>query len=405
MKSSNNVHMYQFIIHNPQFIILFLLFPLNANTQSTIEVVLTNIENNNKTIIANTQLLEVQKLQLRTGLNPANPEIEFDYLKGSPSEIGNQSEFLITQKFDFPTAYGKRNQLAKAQVNQVSLQYLSNRQDILLHAKLICLELIYRNKLQKELSQLLENTEKWLNNFQTRLDKGDGNILDVNKAKLRLLEINSMSNNNLSLINQLNLELSELNGGNIIVFTDTIYPVSGNIPDIKLVEDQIISNDPTLKYLAQEVIISRKQVELTRSLTLPKPEIGYHYQTVLNQDFRGIHFGLTIPLWENKNKVKHQKADLLYADLRLQDEQNQILSSAMQQYEKLNNLQVILNEYNTFFETINQSYLLDKSLSMGQISVIEYFMEMSYYYNSFQDYLIVEREYHETIAKLLKFQL
>ncbi len=67
MKSSNNVHMYQFIIHNLKFIILFLLFPLNANAQSTIEVVLTNIENNNKTIIANTQLLEVQKLQLRTG--------------------------------------------------------------------------------------------------------------------------------------------------------------------------------------------------------------------------------------------------------------------------------------------------------------------------------------------------
>jgi cobalt-zinc-cadmium efflux system outer membrane protein len=83
--------------------------------------------------------------------------------------------------------------------------------------------LIYRNKLNSELTTRKQNTEKWLTAFQKSLEKGQGNIMDVNKAKLQLIEINASFQENLSISNQLNQKLTELNGGVPIQFSDTAY--------------------------------------------------------------------------------------------------------------------------------------------------------------------------------------
>jgi outer membrane protein, heavy metal efflux system len=50
-------------------------------------------------------------------------------------------------------------------------------------------------------------------------------------------------------------------------------------------------------------VIGQQMVEVSKALNLPKFETGYHYQAMLGQRFNGLHLGLTIPLWENKNKV------------------------------------------------------------------------------------------------------
>src|SRR5690606_19279545 len=151
------------------------------------------------------------------GLTLYNPQVDFDYLNGSPAGAGNQADFAVTQSFDFPTAYRKKKQLADEQMEQANFQLMSTRQDILLEAKLLCFELVYRNKFQIEIIKRKQDTEKWLADFQMRLDKGEGNILDVNKARLQLIEINAGFQENISEINQLNQKLTELNGGHLIV--------------------------------------------------------------------------------------------------------------------------------------------------------------------------------------------
>jgi outer membrane protein TolC len=381
------------------------VFVLNTNAQSTVDSVLSNIARNNKTIRANMQYWEAQKQEFQTGLTPYNPKVDYDYLNGSPASAGNQADFSVTQSFDFPTAYIKKKQLSKEQVAQVEFKMILNRQDVLLEAKSICIELVYRNKLQEELRKKKQNTEKWLGNFQTKLEKGEGNILDVNKALLQGIEIRAEYQENLSSINQLNQKLTELNGGNLVKFTDTVYPPLPTIPSFDELEREIEANDPLRKYLEQEKVVGQRQVELSRAMALPKLETGYHYQSILGQTFQGIHLGLTIPLWENKNTVKTQQANLLFADLSVQDHSNEHYYDTMQQFEKYNNLQITLNEYQTLFDSLNNVELLDKSLVLGQISSIEYFMEVSYYYDAFLNYLRTEKEFYQTIAKLYKYQL
>lgn len=385
--------------------LLIFAFVFNAKAQSNIDTVLTNIAKNNKTILANKQYWEAQKVQFKTGLTPYNPAVNYDFMFGSPSTAGDQTDFTLTQAIDFPTAYFKKKQLAARQMEQTEIQHMAKRQDILLEARITCIDLIYHNKLQLQLKQRKTQTEKLLSDFQTKLDKGEGNILDVNKAQLQHIEINKEFQQNTSLINQLNQKLTELNGGNAMELADTMYPLLPIIPTFEQLENEIEKNDPIRKYLEQEKLVNHKQVELAKAMSLPKLEAGYHYQGILGQTFQGVHFGFTLPLWENKNRVKMQQSKLLFTDLELEDHRNEHYYEIKMLYEKYTNLKITIEQYKTFFSTLNNTLLLNKSLALGQISAIEYFMEISFYNSAFSNYLQTEKEYYDVISTLYKYQL
>lgn len=393
------------LIHHSFLIVFLLIFASNGNAQTNVDSVLSSVSVNNKTILANEQFWEAEKLQFKVGLSPYNPKVDYDYLNGSPATAGNQTEFAVTQSFDFPTAYGKKKQLSNNQIAKAEFQLIATRQEVLLRAKNTAIELIYRNKLQKELMIRKQNTEKWLSDFQTRLDKGDGNILDVNKAKLQLIQINSEYQENISATNQLNQKLTELNGGIAITLADTAYPQQSDVPSFTELESEIEAANPVRKYLEQEINVGKSQVVLSRAMSLPRMEAGYRYQSILGQTFQGLHLGMTIPLWENKNTVKVRQASLVSNELDLQVHKNEHYHEILGLYEKYTNLKITLDEYKTLFGSLNNTALLEKSLTLGQISSIEYFLETGYYYDALRNYLKTEKDYHQTISELYKHKL
>lgn len=398
-------HYFPFIIQQSLFIILLIVSVTKSNGQTTIDSVLENIEKNNKTIVVNTRYWEVKKLEYQIGLTPYDPKVDYDYLIGTPANAGNQTDFAITQTFDFPTAYARKKKLSNELIKQAEFHLSTNRQKVLLEAKLICIELIYRNKLNYELTIRKQNTEKWLAAFQKSLEKGQGNIMDVNKAKLQRIEIEAAAQENLSIINQLGQKLTELNGGVPIKFSDTAYSSSEFISDFETLEQEIKAKDPVRKYLEQEKVIGQHEVSLSKSLSLPKFDAGYRYQTILGQQFNGVHLGLTLPLWENKNKVNTQQAELILNEANLQDYTNEHYYNIRQKYERMTNLKITLAEYETLFSSLNNVELLDKSLFLGHISTIEYFMEMTYYYEALRNYLQTEMEYHKVVTELYRYRL
>jgi outer membrane protein, heavy metal efflux system len=384
---------------------LFVLISSGIKAQNNIDNVLLEIAKNNKTIKANQHYVESKKLQYKTGLSLKNPSVEFEYLNGSPANAGNQTDFLILQSFDFPTAYSKKNQIAKLQIEQTNFQLTAISRDILLNAKQVCIELIYYNKKQTELKKRFQNAEKLRNDYQKKLINGDANILDLNKAKLQLINLQNVKRFNLSEIFQLKQKLAELNGGVPIEFNDTVYQIPPSVPEFNSLMDSIESNSPTLKLLQQEGEINQKKVELSKAMTLPKMEAGYRYQEILGQQYQGLHFGLTIPLWENKNTVKFQKAQASFSEVKIEEHKNQHHFEIQQLYEKYQNLNITLTEYKQILATINNTELLEKALELGEISSIQYFMEINYFHSSFDRYLQLEKEYYSVIAELYKYQL
>jgi cobalt-zinc-cadmium efflux system outer membrane protein len=385
--------------------LISLSFIASATFAQNVERVLTDIARNNKSIIANAQYLEAQNLTFKTGLTPENPKVEYDYLPGSPAGAGTQQDFNITQGFDFPTAYGKKAKVSDQQIIKSKFEADAFRQGVLLEAKVYCLEVIYRNKLALELTRRYELSNQIQQNFKSMLDKGQGNILDANKASLQLLSIKTELQVNESERNQLLHKLAELNGGTDIVLPDTLYPTLTIMPAFEEIDSLIEANDPVVKMYGQEKEIAKYRLGLTKSLTLPKIEAGYHSQAILGQQYQGAHLGVSIPLWENKNKVKAQTASLTWSDLQIQQHRTEHYYRNKQFYEQYLNFKKIVEDYQSLLTSGNNTDLLTKALDKGEISSIAYFMELSYFYGAYDKSLLAEKELHATVAALYKFQL
>ncbi len=382
------------------------IFAVQVQAQTGLETVLSDIAKNNKTLQTQAKYWDAQKLQYNTGITLYDPVVSYDYMRGNPNAIaGNQTDITVVQRFDFPTVYGKRRKLADEQSKQADFTLTANRQQILLEAKKAYIELVYLNKLKGKIEERKTKIEKFLNDFQTKLDKGEGNVLDVNKAKLQLIEINKDYQLNISTINQLIQKLTELNGGIEIAFTETDYPDYPPVPLFEELEKEIENIDPVRKYLEQQKVIAQKQIEVTKAMTLPKLDAGYHYQGILGQNFHGARIGVSIPLWENKNRVKQSQAELSVADVQLDEHINEHYYDIKQLYEKYINLQKTVEDYQNVLSNINSVQLLDKALRFGEITTIQYFLEVSYFYTATNNFLLAEKEYNEVIAELYRYQL
>ena len=383
-------------------IIMALLAISVANAQNDIESVLSEIAKNNKSLIANQQFWKAKKLSYKTGINPENPKFEYEYLAGNN---GNQIDYYIVQSIDFPTSYIKKNQVANRQIEQSEFQEAAYKQDILLKAKQYCLKLVYYNKRQVELTKRVKDATSVYNSFKSKLEAGDANILDLNKAKIQQLNTQNEFRLNQSKINQFNQKLTELNGGTTIAFNETDYPLTPSLPDYETLEKSIEENDPNLKSIHQQNEIDQKKLELSKTMSLPKLEGGYRSQEFAGQTIQGVHLGITIPLWENKNTVKHQKAHLRFNDLQVEEHQNEHHKEIQQLYEKYTNLSLAIKDYQKLMDSVNNIELLDKALQLGEISSLEYFMEINYYYDSYDNFLNLENDYYQVLAELNKYEL
>ncbi|HRI01055.1 MAG TPA: TolC family protein [Saprospiraceae bacterium] len=385
-------------------LILFLL-PLFLVAQSNVEIILSEVAKNNKSLYANSTFWEEKKLEYQVGLTPYNPKVDYDFLIGSPSAAGNQSDFTINQSFDFPTVYQRKRQLANEQMKTAEYKMAAAKKQILFEAQKIYIEQIYHNKLNSVLTTRKLNTEQLLGDFQKKLDKGEGTILDVQKTRLQLIEISTQLQENNLQINQLKQKLIALNGGIEINNTDTLYLIQAQIPDIEKLIKEIASMDAQRQAIEQQKIVSNQEVMLAKALMLPKFEAGYHYQAILGQRFNGAHVGLTLPLWENRNTVKTKQAGVALQDAYLQDYIHNLNSKIKQEYEQMETLKTSLQEYQSLFNSLNNTDLLKKAFTLGQLSSIEYFLELNYYYNALHQYYKIERDYYISTCNLLKHRL
>jgi outer membrane protein, heavy metal efflux system len=388
--------------------ILMTIFMLSfgcAYAQTSIDEVLKQVEQNNKSIITEKQYWEAQKLSYKTGLTPENPKAEFDYMVGRPEGAGNQRDIVITQGFDFPTSYGKRKSVSNQQIINADHQFSAVRQQVLLEAKLACIDFIFRSKQQLELDKRLKNADKLLAATNAQTDRGEASILDLNKIKLLRLEIKNQVELNATELKTVQHKLDELNGGTPLVLTNITAEPELNLPPFEELDSLIESNDPVVKSVKQERVIAENQLSLARTLSLPKLEGGYHQQAILGQTYEGFHLGMTIPLWENKNKVKTQQARLSYNELAIQEHRTQHYFENKQQYEQYLHWKHTYDEYLSILGSTNSEELLNKALEHGQVNLIQYLMETRYFYDAINKSLEAERELHVSIARLNKFRL
>ena len=383
---------------------IILLPGVNLFSQNSIDKVVDEVLKNNTTLSALRKNADSELIGNKTGIYLQNPEFAFNYLWGSPANIGNRTDISVRQSFDFPSAYVYRNQISDYQNEQVELEFRKQSKSIIMQTRLVCNDLIYHNALKSELSRRMANAEKIAISFKSKFETGDVGILEYNKAQVNLLNLSKDAESVEIERNALLSELQGLNGGIFIDFTDSVYQLQTIAGDFEQWYIRAEQNNPVLQWLKQEVTISEKNEKLNSALGLPKFQAGYMSEDVVGQQFQGITVGLSIPLFENKNAVKYAKAKTIAVQSAEADTRLQFYNNLKALHTKAVSQQKSLNDYRTNLQLFDNSPLLQKALDLGELSLAEYIYELSVYYESLNKLLEMERDVNMTIAELNRYQ-
>lgn len=381
-------------------LIVFSRISFGVQAQDSFQVVLNRIESNNTTLKALQEQTKADKIGNKTILNLANPEVEVGYLWGSPSGEGVRKDFNISQSFDFPTAYGYRSQVVTGLNTQVDLAYRQQAKEILQQARVFCVELVYQTKRYTELQKRVKLAKELSVAYQTRFDKGDINIIEYNKTKLNLLNTEKALQITEVEIATLRAELQRLNGGEPLLDLLSSYS-SYSLPlSFDQWFNQAKMNNPAIESATKQIDISRKQEKLTKALNLPKITAGYMSERLLGTTHQGITLGISIPLWEGRNTVKHQKAQTIALEVQQKDSELQFYNTLKNEYSRAGTLLGLLGDYDEILNTSNNQSLLKKAFEKGQLSLINYLLELSTYYEAIDQYQEKEKEYQLALAQL-----
>ena len=383
-----------------------LLGTLTTRAQNSIDQVLKSIETNNKSLQANTKMTDAQKLEAQTGKFLANPSVEWEQMWGNRNNPGSEYTLTVKQSLDFPTTYSNKDKLANLKANTIGFQSAAYRQQLLLNAKQTCIEIIYLRKQKSLLDERLANAETMFALYKKRFESGDANQLELNKIQLELLNAQNQSRLNKAALTAAEEQLRNLNGGKPITFDATDYPAGEELINFDQLQAAFMEADPNLKSLTGDQEIANREVKLSRSLTLPKFDVGYKRNAASDHvASNGFMVGVSIPLFENKNTVKKAKAQAEFATASLEDNRLNLKTNLQQLYQQAEALQISRADYAKVLEQQRNIELLNKALNAGQLSVIDYFTELTTIYDSHQSYLDVEKEYHNILAQLYQYKL
>lgn len=382
---------------------------LRAQTSGTVSVeeVLQSIQQNNPALKATASQTEAQKLQAHAENNLPNPEVTYSHLWGNKEGMGFTGEFIASQSFDFPTLYTQRNRLNRERTTMYDAEAEALRQQILSQAQTVCLDLIYLNQLHKLLAQRLANAEALSGYYAEQLEQGNTNIIEVNKVNLELLNARNASRLNEADLLAKQQELVALNGGVPIAFCDTLYRSSYDYPtDFETYRLEAMAAWPELQALRSAEATAIRNITISKQQWLPGLTLGYRMNPSSGGDrYNGVMVGISIPLFANRHKVKQAKAERIAAESRLQSQSDATLANLRQLWTRAGELRKSIDEYAAILRLQDNISLLNKSLRAGQISMIEYFVNVATFYDSMENYLQLQNDYQKTLAQLYRFRL
>ncbi len=384
--------------------IIFYIFLAVPGIGQDIKGVLQAIDKNNPYLVAERNYSIAKNLEYKTGLTPANPSISYGYFPGNKSAPGIKKTLDIKQSFDFPTVYMHKKRKAGNQIDQMAFLQGSIRQDFLLEAKNTLIEFIYLTKMNRELFFRKSMAKKMFADFKKKMEEGTGTMVELNKARMELLKANNALKINATSKIRVIEKITRMNGGISVDLDQLVYPVKEIIRLDSLITFSL-NKTGRIKALGSAKAAAQNEVKIRKAQSLPGFELGYGSEEIASEAFRGARVGMTIPLWEDKNKIKMAEARVDYTSSLEESIIAEFTSEIRQDYVLAETLKANLEEYKIALDNLNGFEILKKSLDSGQISGIEYFLEVAYYYQMVDQYLDIELDYQSVLARLYRYEL
>lgn len=363
------------------------------------------LDSNNTSLQALRQVLIAQKAGNRVGLNPADPEVGISYLRPNPRLSDRRLDFEISQELEFPTVYGHRRKVADQLDESLDWQYRLERNEVLSQALQIWVDWQYYHRNREVLELQMVHATQISQAFQRAFEAGEINILDRNKSKIHALNASkSFELNEIELQSALH-ELTSMNGGRPIGTLPVFWP-NWELPEhFEDWQAYTESQSVLLQTMQQDLSTQQAQEKLARSMLLPNLHVGFMREQDIEVDFRGVTFGMSIPLWQHRNRSKQARLQTRAQESLLYHTSNQQELEQRRLFLKAKTLKTQTDELKTIVRENSSPELLRKALDMGEITLVEYLVELSMYYELMEKALQAEREYLSVQVQLRKWLL
>lgn len=373
--------------------------------QSTVKNVLREIEQNNPGLKAAAAEVETERLAGKAETILANPEVEFNYLWGAEN-LGGRHDLRVSQAFDIPTLTGMKAGKAERIGELASLKYKTERQAVLLEAKQACIDLIYCNAILSELKTHLTQSNTLVSSYEKRMKAGESTVLDLNKARIHLTAVQGEANRTEVERQTLMTTLRSFNGGKEIDFEALSYDLEDSIPgDFETWFDDASQISPLLAYVRKQVELEDRQLAIDKASRLPELAVGYMSEIRTQEKFRGVTVGVNIPLWSAGNKIRQSRARLTAAKERRNAAEQEFLFDLRNQYAKAYSMKENSEMMRISLKDTDSREFLLSALSKGEISMIDYLVEIDLYYEALEATLEAERDYRHALASLTAYSL
>ena len=382
-----------------------LFFGKVFSQSQTVGEILNQIEQNNTELKAYQSYIDGQKLQDKSDNNLPNPQLSGYYLPFGEHQTDDYTEFEISQSFEFPSVYAARSKWNNLKAEQLQASFTKKRQELLLKAKQGLINLFILQKQQSIEVERKQQSQKVFQQVQQLFNKEQVGILDLNKAKVAWMQEQFV-------VDQLETEvqnqiaiLQTLNGGEPMLLDNLQLEIPFQIQTLENLWAEKLVKDPKLLELKANEATALQNIQLEKNKVLPNLALGYNYQGVNGSNYSGVFGGLSIPLWNSKNKVKAAQAQYEYQQTNTEVAQQLLYAQVQEKYHQYQLLFEKYTEYQDTIETLNSEDLLFKAYRLGEYSFLEYYMEVQFYRDATDKILQMEKQLQLLQAQLLIHQL
>lgn len=384
-------------MHKKTIISLFLLIISTCSYAGDIGSIIERVVQENPTLKKYRAQTDAIKAGNHIGLTLPDPEVEFNYLWGSPNDVGQRKDISITQHFDYATLFGVKRKEAKAKDELAEIQYA--QATLLMHQEVLkkVAEIAFYNELMREYDRRIETAEKLADRYKAKMNAGEANKIEVNKILLNLATIRS--------------EAAETEMERTMVMKSSIFQnvisetQERELLDISMNEIEKYTQSCRLTSLIQMerdkadkgTIASMAEIRSAKAKGLPELTAGYMAELTRQEKFRGLTFGLSIPLWSNRKNVNHAKSQLEALKAENEESMTELLSQRNALIAKMQQLNAFKESLSKNISSTSNESLLSKALNEGEISMLEYLSDRESYYELKLKLINVQKEYVMTL--------
>ncbi|MBN8702628.1 MAG: CusA/CzcA family heavy metal efflux RND transporter [Bacteroidetes bacterium] len=292
--------------------ILLVGVPIFSRAQSntsaiTIEQAIAEALKNNGNLKAASYEVEYNKKlkQTATEIGKTN----FNLMHGQYNSINIDNNISINQTIPFPSLFIHEAKLYKEMTKSSELKLQVTQNEIIHQLKSTYYHLQFLNSEQSLLQSQDSIFQSFYKACEARFRIGESNLLEKTTAETQLLEVK-----NLLLQNQSNIKIYLHRLQSLINTPNAVKPINSEIKKLELNIPSDSSNyiqNPSLKYVKQQIEVCNRQAKLEMAATLPDFNIGYFNQSLIgyqnttgtdqyfnaSKRFIGVQLGVSIPIW------------------------------------------------------------------------------------------------------------